>query len=224
MDIFSTNVLAKVVERLHTPSSFLLDTFFPNVQTSDKEEIFFDVTDSKPHISPFVSPLLPGKVVDSGGYQTKSFKPAYVKDKRRFDANIPYMAKRIKDVRENGAKDENLPDLEDITKREAFADQQLILGLALAGIIEWDGILEADTDEKAALTPVKIEELFTNFWSIAETFRQQYCGIQEILEAEKNAYTPEQDGTSAPGETTAKDAASKKSTASSTDADTSKQP
>lgn len=66
---------------------------FPNVQTSDKEEIFFDVTDSKPRISPFVSPLLPGKVVDGGGYQTKSFKPAYVKDKRRFDVNIPY--KRI---------------------------------------------------------------------------------------------------------------------------------
>lgn len=42
--------------------------------------------------------------------------------------------------------------------------------------------------------------------------------------AEKNTYTPEQDGTSAPGETTAKDAASKKSTAPSTDADTSKQP
>lgn len=90
MDIFSTQVLSKVVERLHTPPSFLLDTFFPNVQTSDKEEIFFDVTDSKPRISPFVSPLLPGKVVDGGGYQTKSFKPAYVKDKRRFDANIPY--------------------------------------------------------------------------------------------------------------------------------------
>ena len=93
MDIFSTHVLAKVVENLPTPSSFLLDTFFPNVQTSDKEEIFFDVTDSKPRITPFVSPLLPGKVVDSNGYQTKSFKPAYVKDKRRFDANIPY--KRI---------------------------------------------------------------------------------------------------------------------------------
>ena len=90
MDIFSTQVLSKVVERLHTPPSFLLDTFFPNVQTSDKEEIFFDVTDSKPRISPFVSPLFPGKVVDGTGYQTKSFKPAYVKDKRRFDANIPY--------------------------------------------------------------------------------------------------------------------------------------
>ncbi len=90
MDIFSTHVLAKVVENLPTPASFLLDTFFPNVQTSDKEEIFFDVTDSKPRITPFVSPLLPGKVVDGNGYQTKSFKPAYVKDKRRFDANIPY--------------------------------------------------------------------------------------------------------------------------------------
>lgn len=105
--------------------------------------------------------------------------------KAYMNSKVADMAKRIKDVRENGAKDENLPDLEDITKREAFADQQLILGLALAGIIEWDGILEADTDEKAPLTPVKIEELFTNFWSIAETFRQQYCGIQEILEAEK---------------------------------------
>lgn len=119
--------------------------------------------------------------------------------KAYMNSKVADMAKRIKDVRENGAKDENLPDLEDITKREAFADQQLILGLALAGIIEWDGILEADTDEKAALTPVKIEELFTNFWSIAETFRQQYCGIQEILEAEKNVSSPELSGTSAPG-------------------------
>lgn len=134
------------------------------------------------------------------------------------------MAKRIKDVRENGAKDENLPDLEDITKREAFADQQLILGLAVAGIIEWDGILEAETDEKAPLTPAKIEELFTNFWSIAETFRQQYCGIQEILEAEKNASTPEPSGTSALGGITARDAEKTESTVPSTDADTSKQP
>lgn len=90
MDIFSTHVLSKVVEYLPTPSSFLLDTFFPQIQTSDKEEIFFDVTSSKPRISPFVSPYMPGKVVDSGGYQTKSFKPAYVKDKRRFDASIPF--------------------------------------------------------------------------------------------------------------------------------------
>lgn len=143
--------------------------------------------------------------------------------KAYMNSKVADMAKRIKDIRENGAKDENLPDLEDITKREAFADQQLILGLALAGIIEWDGILEADTDEKAPLTPVKIEELFTNFWSIAETFRQQYCGIQEILEAEKNAYTPEPSGTLETGEAIAKGVA-KKFTAQSKSADTTPQP
>ena len=42
MDIFSTHVLAKVVENLPTPSSFLLDTFFPNIQTSEKEEMLED--------------------------------------------------------------------------------------------------------------------------------------------------------------------------------------
>ena len=83
------------------------------------------------------------------------------------NSKVAEYANRIKDARENGIKDDSLPDLEDQTKREAFADQQLILGLALSGIIEWDGILEAETDEKAPLTPTKIEELFTNFWSIA---------------------------------------------------------
>lgn len=52
MDIFSTNVLAKVVERLHTPSSFLLDTFFPNVQTSDKEgDLFLSNGQQAAHLS-----------------------------------------------------------------------------------------------------------------------------------------------------------------------------
>ena len=136
------------------------------------------------------------------------------------NSKVAEYANRIKDARENGIKDDSLPDLEDQTKREAFADQQLILGLALSGIIEWDGILEAETDEKAPLTPTKIEELFTNFWSIAETFRQQYCGIQEILEAEKNVSSPELSGTSAPGAVTAKTAEQKKQTAPSTSANT----
>lgn len=94
-------------------------------------------------------------------------------------------AKLYKSNKENGINDPSIPNLEDISKREAFADQNLILGLALAGIIEWDGVLEAESDEKAPLTPEKIEELFSNFWVVAENFRQQYCGIQEILETEK---------------------------------------
>lgn len=72
----------------------------------------------------------------------------FYKAKAYMNSKVANMAKRIKDVRENGAKDEKLPDLENITKREAFADQQLILGLALAGIIEWDGILERPKQTK----------------------------------------------------------------------------
>jgi len=89
MDIFSTHVLTKIVERLDRPGSFLLDTFFGQEQTEESEEIHFDIDQSKPRITPFVSPLVAGKVVDDEGYSTKSFKPAYVKDKRRFDANTP---------------------------------------------------------------------------------------------------------------------------------------
>ena len=89
MDIFSTHVLNRVVEHLDRPASFLLDTFFKSIQTEDNEEIHFDVDQSKPRLVPFVSPLVEGKVVDTAGFETRSFKPAYVKDKRRFDPNAP---------------------------------------------------------------------------------------------------------------------------------------
>jgi hypothetical protein len=67
----------------------LLDVFFGQEQTEDSEEIHFDIDKSKPRLTPFVSPLVAGKVVNDEGYVTKSFKPAYAKDKRRFDPSRP---------------------------------------------------------------------------------------------------------------------------------------
>ena len=90
IDIFNTHVLTKVVEKLERPSSFLLDVFFGQEQTEDSEEIHFDIDKSKPKLTPFVSPLVAGKVADDEGFTTKSFKPAYAKDKRRFDPNRPF--------------------------------------------------------------------------------------------------------------------------------------
>ena len=78
-----------------------------------------------------------------------------------------------------------LPDLEDSNVREALAEQYLTVGLARAGIIEWEGIFEADADQPAPVTDEKIDELFGAYWVIAETFRQQYTGMGELLEAEK---------------------------------------
>ena len=99
-------------------------------------------------------------------------------------------------------------DIENPVKREALADKFLLIGLGIAGILEWQGVQEADTEEKAPLTEAKIDELFSNFWVVAENFRNQYCGLRELLDAEKNDFTPEPSGTSVTGEVIAQDAQS----------------
>lgn len=90
MDIFSTAVLARVVAELPAPAPFFLNSFFTGLQTETSEEIHFDIDQGRRRLAPFVSPIVAGKVVRSQGYTTKVFTPAYVKDKRVFDANRPF--------------------------------------------------------------------------------------------------------------------------------------
>ena len=99
-------------------------------------------------------------------------------------------------------------DIENPVKREALADKFLLIGLGIAGILEWQGIQEADSDAIAPLTETKIDELFSNFWVVAENFRNQYCGLRELLDAEKNDYSSALSGTSETDEAIAKDAQS----------------
>ena len=89
MDVYATAFLSAVVESLLRPSQFLVNRFFPTVIIADQEEIKFDVAEAKRRIAPFVSPLVQGKLVESLGYNTNTFKPAYVKDKRVFDPERP---------------------------------------------------------------------------------------------------------------------------------------
>lgn len=110
-------------------------------------------------------------------YQAK----AYMNDK------ISQTVKQYKEAKEVGADVSDFLDLNNPKIREAFADENLTIGMALAGILEWDGVWEAESDETAPVCEQKIEELFSNFWLIAENFRNQYCGVREILEAEKTA-------------------------------------
>lgn len=104
-DVFTTAVLARVVAALeNTPISFALTGmrdpnapgagpafggFFPGVQTATTEEIHFDVETESRRLTPFVSPIVAGRVVKSKGFTTKSFKPAYAKDKRVFNPDAP---------------------------------------------------------------------------------------------------------------------------------------
>lgn len=88
-NIYDTNVLVKVVSNLKVSQNFLLDLFFPQIVTSDTEYVSIDVDLGKRRMAPFCSPLVEGKFVESRRFQTESFKPAYIKDKRAPDLRKP---------------------------------------------------------------------------------------------------------------------------------------
>lgn len=87
VDIFDPYVLNRVVDDSQDRTRFLTDMFFPSVQTSEEETILFDSTTDRKLAAPFVSPLAEGRLVAELGYETESFRPAYIKDKRVFDPN-----------------------------------------------------------------------------------------------------------------------------------------
>lgn len=87
MDLFATTTLNRVIEEIPVSPGFFLSTFFPQVETSDTETIMFDTVKGRRLISPFVSPIVEGKVVRELGFSTQSFAPAYIKDKRVFNPN-----------------------------------------------------------------------------------------------------------------------------------------
>lgn len=91
MDLFSTNRLVAMVEDLRgrPTAASLLSLFFPSIIEEASEEIHFDTEDKPRRIAPFVNPLSEGKVIEEQGFSTKTFKPAYVKPKRVFDAQGP---------------------------------------------------------------------------------------------------------------------------------------
>lgn len=89
MDTFGSAYLSGVVQNLKRPQLGLLTMFFGEIAQSTDEKVYFDVEDGKRRIAPFVSPLVEGKLVESLGYTTNSFEPAYVKDKRVFSPNAP---------------------------------------------------------------------------------------------------------------------------------------
>lgn len=83
-DLFSTSTLSAIVADLRVPATGLAQRYFSQVKTEDTEEIHFDLDNKPRRIAPFVSPLVGGRIVKSRGFQSATFKPAYVKDKRPF--------------------------------------------------------------------------------------------------------------------------------------------
>ena len=88
-NIFDTSVLVQLVPNLKLSQNGLLDRFLPNIVEYQTEEVAIDVDVGQRRMSPFVSPLVEGKLVESRKFQTNTFKPAYIKDKRAPDLRKP---------------------------------------------------------------------------------------------------------------------------------------
>lgn len=82
LPIYGTYYLNRLIERLVPRPMFFADRFFPTVVQSLREEVYFDEAPGvKAGIAPFVHPLNEAPMIRSQGYRTKSFKPAYIKEK-----------------------------------------------------------------------------------------------------------------------------------------------
>ena len=78
IDIFNTRTMLRAFMQYFTPKTFLMKTFFSNVETFDTESVDIDSEKAKRRVAPFVRPRKGGKTVDRAGFSTKSYKPPLV--------------------------------------------------------------------------------------------------------------------------------------------------
>lgn len=82
--LFATATLQGILRALPQPKLGFAAKYFQTVVESDEPEIHFDVEGTDLRMAPFVSPHVPGKLMADDGFTTKTFRPAYIKDKKRF--------------------------------------------------------------------------------------------------------------------------------------------
>lgn len=84
IDLYDTLTLIEVLNgQPDPPASFFLDRYFPQGQQKlfETEGIVFDQLPVNRRLAPFVAPNVQGRVQATEGFETKVFRPAYVKPK-----------------------------------------------------------------------------------------------------------------------------------------------
>lgn len=82
---YDTETLIGTFNLLPPYTAFFLDQFFQIEQTFDQEYIDFDRLRAGRTLAPFVAPNVQGKPVKARGFETRRFRPAYIKPKDALD-------------------------------------------------------------------------------------------------------------------------------------------
>jgi hypothetical protein len=104
------------------------------------------------------------------------------------------------------------PNLQNEDMRYGMSEALLVKALAVAGVIEWEGVMNAAGDAPAPVTDQSISDLM-DIWFVGQDFWKQYTTSYFALEVEGNESRPGATGTSAAGLPTAKAASRKTSRA-----------
>lgn len=82
IDMYNTRTMLQALDRKAPATTFLLDTFFSNVEQSMTKYVDIDKFKGKRYLAPFVRPTQQGKLIEREGYTTSTFEPPYIKEKR----------------------------------------------------------------------------------------------------------------------------------------------
>ena len=89
--------------------------------------------------------------------------------------------------------------------RKGTSESVLIKSLAQISIVEWEGVMDAKSDQLAEVNENNINDLM-DIWLIAQDFFKKYVSQYEALESEGNESAPAAIGTSAAEAHTAENA------------------
>jgi hypothetical protein len=79
--------MLEALRELRTPQTFMMNTFFRNVEESSKEEVDVDIQKGQRRSAAYVKRREQGQQVDRIGFKTNSFTPPYMKPKMMCSAD-----------------------------------------------------------------------------------------------------------------------------------------
>ena len=109
--------------------------------------------------------------------------------------------KQIKALQADAAA-EIQPNMQNEDSRYGLSEALLVKALAVAAIIEWEGVMNAAGDEAAVVDDKSVCDLM-DIWFVGQDFWKQYTTSYFALEVEGNESRPGANGTTAAGLDTA---------------------